>query len=171
MPSVVYKIQILEFKHIAYTKAARRKTEVQFRQAARAFVRAAVPRIPVETGMARGSFLNIGRFLRVAVPIAPTRLNQKYYATGTPIAKTPKSGAALTTFSIPGRKGKKKLEFRFNSQVFHYQIEEHTGLRSPSAPWLSLTYGMDAFNKVMRGLFAKSNYPQIANFVTKTIIR
>lgn len=49
--------------------AIKQAIELQSRIAARAFVRASVPRVPIQSGMARGSFLNLGRALGVAVPI------------------------------------------------------------------------------------------------------
>lgn len=50
-------------------KAIKQAIEVQSRLAARAFIRASVPRVPIQSGMARGSFLNLGRALNVAIPI------------------------------------------------------------------------------------------------------
>ncbi len=170
MPKSHYKVDILKFKHTKYTKNVKRITEIQFRQAARAFLRAAIPLVPVQTGMARGSFLNIAKFLNVQLVINPTKFGQKYYAGGTPIAKTKQTGASLTTFSIPGRKSKKKLEFRFNSKVFHYGLEDTLGVRSPSSPWNSMKIGMIAFNEVMSKLTKRSDYPKVADFISTTTI-
>jgi hypothetical protein len=63
----------MEAKLLKYNKKVEKKIkkimEVQMRQAIRAFIRAAVPRIPVDTGMSRGSLMHLGRLLRVRVPI------------------------------------------------------------------------------------------------------
>ena len=42
-------------------------------KAAKAFVLAAYPKVPVETGMSRGSFLKLARKLKITIPIVPKR--------------------------------------------------------------------------------------------------
>lgn len=60
-----FEIQTLDTKKI--TKTLREQIEIQSRQAARAWLRAVIARIPTYTGTARGTFKPLGRVLRVAV--------------------------------------------------------------------------------------------------------
>lgn len=171
MPRIYGTLDVLKFDNVGYTKAARKALEVQFRRAARAFVRAAIPKIPVQTGMAKGSFLNLGRYLRIAIPISPTKFNQKYYppGKGRPIPKTPESGAALST---PAQQTIKwvgnRLLFEFQSSVFHLTLEDLIGVRSPTSPWGSFAAGRTAFLQEMRNL--KDRLPSIKSYITKTTI-
>lgn len=173
-------IDTLEFDSAGYTRAMREALEVQFRQAARAFVRAAILKIPVETGMARGSFKDIGRFLNVQIPINPTR-SGKYYPPngGAPIPKTPEAGAALSTppDQIIKWDDANRIAFEFESQVFHYTLQEFfrpinsaTGqpVGSPTAPWQSMIAGRVAFRNEMRSL--RKRLPKIKSFMTRTSI-
>lgn len=158
-------IDVLKFDSKGYSAALKKAIEVQFRQAARAFIRAAVPLIPVDTGMARGSFLNIGRFLKVAVPINPLRRGQRYYPGGLP--KTPQAGANLSTpiteiFTWDGD----KLAFTFQSKVLHLTLEDHIGVRSPTAPWKAFDAGRDAFMSTLHGM----KLPKVKSYVVKTTI-
>lgn len=161
-------VDVLNFDAAGYTRAVREAIEAEFRQAARAFIRAAIPRVPVQTGMARGSFLNVGRFLRVAVPITPTRFNQRYYPPGGgSIPKTPESGAALSTRpeSMIKRQGN-RVTFTFQTGVFHYTLEDAIGVRS--GPWGSFAAGRAAFTARIRNL--RTRLPKIGAFVTRTSI-
>lgn len=171
MPRLYGTVDILTFDSKGYTATLRKGLEVQFRQAARAFIRAAIPLIPVQTGMARGSFLNIGRYLRVAVPINPTKFNQQYFPPrgGDPIPKTPESGAALSTSpdQIIRWEGD-RISFEFQSGVFHLTLEDLIGVRSPTAPWHSFITGRLAFHNELRNL--RNRLPKIKSFVTRTSI-
>lgn len=162
-------IDLLEFDSTGYTAAVNRAIEAEFRQAAREFIRAAYPLVPVQSGMARGSFLNIGRFLRVAVPIAPRRFNQRYYPPGggASIPKTPESGASLSTppNQIIRRDGNRVI-FEFNTRVFHYTLEDLIGVRS--GPWGSFAAGRAAFMTRMRNL--RNRLPNIGSYITRTTI-
>lgn len=160
-------VQTLQFDSSGYTKAMKKALEVQFRHAARAFLRAAIPRVPVQTGMARGSFLNIGRLLNVAVPIQPTLFNQFYYPGRLP--KTPATGAALSTPAENVITWKSnQIRFEFQTKVWHYTLEDYFGVRSPSAPWQSFMLGRIAFMEEMRAL--KDRLPKIKSYMTRTTI-
>lgn len=160
---------MLELDVTAYNDALAKALRAHVIKAARAFVRVAASRIPVDTGMARGSFLNIGRFLNEFVTINPKSFNKKYYGPrgGTAIPKTPESGAALTTspdqmIQISGN----RVTFQIESRVFHLTLEDEIGVRSPRAPWESFRRGREAFMEVMRQFRA----PNLKSFVTKTTI-
>lgn len=162
-------VDILELDAAAYSAAVRAAIELEFRQAARAFIRAALPLVPTDSGMARGSFLNVGQALRVAVPIQPTRTGLRYYPPGggPSIPKTPESGAALSTppdqiiSNVNGR-----VTFQFNTRVFHYTLEDVIGVRS--GPWNSFAAGQRAFVERMRNL--RRRLPHVGAYTTRTSI-
>lgn len=169
MLKVSGSVDVLDFDAAAYTKAVNEKIAAEFRQAARAFIRAALPRVPVDSGMARGSFLNVGRFLRVAVPITPRRTGLKYYPGGgkKPILKTAEAGAKLATRGedvVKVLRG--RVTFTFQTKVFHYLLEDQFGVRS--GPWGSFEAGRAAFIESVRTL--KDRLPSIKGFITKTTI-
>lgn len=156
------------------------------RQAARAYVRAAISKIPIQTGMARGSYLNIGRFLKVAIPLTGAsnyRIRNRrgksykeknfwYYppGTGRRLPKTPETGAKLTAFKlglVPKADGFAH-EFTINSKVFHLTLEDQIGVKSPTAPWHSTQAGREAWLAYMRGL--KKRMPKITDFISMTTI-
>lgn len=161
-------IDILELEVEQYTKSVRKAVEVHTRNAVRKFMRAAIPRIPVDTGMARGSFLNLGRFLRVEVPINPVSFDKKYYykpAYGSP--KNKETGASISTdpedaFYWKGG----KFWFAFNSQVFHLKLEDEIGVHS--GPWNSFRAGRIAYLIEMRKI--KQRLPNIKGFFIKTTV-
>ncbi len=62
-----------------YTKTLDKSMNVQLRQAARAWLRAVILKVPVWTGMSRGSLRPLGAFLRVAVPISPVASRKKVF--------------------------------------------------------------------------------------------
>lgn len=131
--------------------AIKQAIEVQSRIAARAFVRAAVPRVPIQSGMARGSFLNLGRALNVAIPmplpykgdVAYVEVARKrkgirphlykdgdtykkyikwyYHPNGKRYRKTPESGAVLSSVAA-GAKAEDLFAWKDNGTlVFNYQ--------------------------------------------------
>ena len=147
--------------------------ELQLRSAARAFVKAAIVKVPVDTGMARGSFLNIGRFLKIAIPIPKRRTRHKdgspilyYHRPGSKgIPKTPEAGANLSVYSFK-KLGPGKMNFEFQSKVLHYVLEDRIGIHSQR--WGSFEAGRNAFIKELRNL--KKRLPRVEAFLLKTTI-
>lgn len=170
MPRLYGTVDVLDFDAKGYSAAVRKSMEIQFRHAARAFLRAAVPHVPVQTGMARGSFLHIGRYLNVAVPINPIRFNKTYEMPGGgKIPKTPESGASLSTSPQNLIKWRdNRLVFEFESNVFHYTLEDIFGLKSPTAPWESIKKGRIAFMEELRKL--RTRLPKLGGYITRTSI-
>lgn len=134
------------FDEKRFLKTYREMAAIQTKQAARAFLRAVVQRVPVDTGQARGTLLPLGRFLRVAVPISSTNEREN---------KNPETGA----------QGDKQLLFRFPSystgeffeiepQLFYYwwnDFYSHNYPNSPNpTPWRSIEEGVEAFLLYMR---------------------
>ncbi len=168
----------------------------EYRQAARAFVREAVQHIPVDTGMARGTFLHLGRLLKVAVKINPKR-NRDILSRGrvysidyerTPPKywhrpargefKTPELGAELAIVNDqPSSAFNKaddlfkqigaKIEFKLTSKTFHLTLNDLEGSVG-TGPW-------QAFQKAEAVMFNQlstmhKRLPGIAKFVLKSRI-
>lgn len=152
------KIRTIEFKSKEFSEALREAVAVQTRQATREWLRAVVQRVPVYTGMARGSFLPLSRFLRVAVPINPVA--QRNYG-------NPESGAAMSSYRFYWRR--QTYTFTFNTEVPHYLINEiNVGLGSPPlrhpTPWHSLDAGKIAFFNYLESNL-KEKVPRILDYI------
>lgn len=121
-------------------------------EAARAFVRAAASRVPVETGMARGSFLNLGAFVNERIPIRIRRNRNN----GTKIYgheyKNPQAGADKADFKLTNR------TFTFSTDVEHFFQDRFVG-NSPKSPWGSIAAGQRAFERVMKAGLKKAPNP------------
>lgn len=179
--AISIKAKLFEFDEEAFKSARAEAVRIHIRQCARAFVRAAITKIPVQTGMAKGSFLNIGRFLKVNIPLNGksskrqryrkgrtwTEKNIWYYPpTGSRLPKTPESGANLTAFSFPAASG--KFGFIINSKVFHYTLQDEFGGRSPSSPWESMRAGREAWREEMKKI--KKRLPKITDYLLESTI-
>lgn len=143
------------------------------REAAVEFIKASVPKVPVDTGMARGSFLNMARALNrfgfgVTVDINPARIHSRkkplYYYTksGERLPKTPQQGAKLTEYAL-GIEGNKVI-FSFKSNVIHYALMDFYNVKG-NGPWGSMEAGMIAFRAKMKEL--KGGKIGLAKFLTK----
>lgn len=171
-----------EYDKKAFKDAVLKAISIHHRQAIREFIRAAVPKIPVQTGMARGSYLNIGRLLRIAVPITGrsnyrtrtrdgrtwTEFNYWYYppGKGRRLPKTPASGAALTAFKIE-QKGT-KFNFILNSRVFHLTLQDELKVRSPTSPWQSMRAGREAYVNYLKTI--NKRIPKLNDYAITTMI-
>lgn len=141
-----------------YTDALEQQCEIQIRQAAREWLRAVIPRVPVWTGTARGSLQPLGRFLRVAVPINPT-VTRKGMGPGV--------GASQGSFKFEKRQ--RRFLFKFNTEVLHFQLNEF--YKAPpefhlihETPWHALVAGEEAFNKYVKEVLPK-RIPKIKDFI------
>lgn len=143
----------------------KKSIEEQLIKAAKAFVINAYPEVPVETGMARGSFLKLAKKLNISIPIVPKRyktvmkkyetkkgtrityrmidISKKRYYMGKGKRSLPKnqySGSKLATFEL--LTNTKRIKFMFQTKVFHYNLLDEM-------QWQSFRTGLTAFNKVM----------------------
>lgn len=87
-----------------YTKYLEKEVNIQLRQAVRAWLRVLVEEgtIPVWTGTAKGVFIPLGRFLRIAVPISPTEKRKGF---------GPSVGADRSAFSFVRNGNSYSFEF------------------------------------------------------------
>lgn len=159
-------IETIRFEFQAYSKTVRLVMQRRMRVAARAFVRAAIKNVPVQSGMARGSFLNIGRLLRrISIPISPTVTGTFYYRNGVKIAKNPEAGALLSTPEEEVLTDTGDIYyFNYGTDVFHYNINEFFGGHAPTAPWLSYAAGHAAFIADMNEKLVR-HLPSIKQFL------
>lgn len=124
------------------------------RQAAAAWLRAVIVRVPIWTGFARGSLKfadgprgNLSRFLNVAVPTGPSKPYPKwYYHPGRQrIRKIPENAGRFAhyTFSTTRR----VYTFTYTTTVIHFILEEFFGV--VSGPWEAGEAGREAWAEFM----------------------
>lgn len=177
-------VDVLKFDSRGYTKAFHLSIERQMKAAARAFVRAAVLRIPVDTGMAAGSFLHLGRYLkRIGIPGSSVQgyinANRKSptgkytYSPGSPKRPIPKNeftpgkyGLTTEPAAAFQRKGNQHV-FEFKSQVFHLTLNDLFGTHG-QAPWGAFEAGRLEFLATIKKLVTK--VPKVKEHMTKTTI-
>lgn len=193
MPRINATFTLKKFESKTYTQALKKQVENKMKQAARAFVRAAVSHIPVETGMAAGSFLNIGRALKniglgdqtVLTYIRSQQTgageykskyggssNQWYYgkpgSAGHPIPKNELTASSynLTTpvDEIIKTEGN-KTSFTFQSRVFYLTLNDLFGSKG-TGPWGAFEAGQQAFLAEMKNL----EIPKVVDYITETVI-
>ena len=151
---------MFKFDAKKFSRTLRKELSTQTRQAARAFLRRTIVKIPVDTGQARGTFLPLGRFLRVAVPIGGAQ---------------PEANKSAST----GSSGEKQMLFQFSldNQGSYFEIEpqlfyfwwndffaHHYPKGQLPTPWESLEAGKDAFIDYMRNV-APSRLPKLKDFI------
>lgn len=175
-------INALKLDKNRYTKAIKSHIYSSFGRAAVKFMDAAAPAIPVDTGMARGTFLNMLALARnlgintsASIPATPQRTRKNglpltyYHHDGTKRDKIPVEGANLST------KPDKIIQFRgdkinmeFNTSVWHLDLNERFNTRVPGTPWHSFNRGREAFLRSLADL--KDNMPRIEKFIAVTTI-
>lgn len=159
------QLKKIKFNKAQYSKTLTEALEAQVRQAARAFLRAALEKVPTYTGMARGSLIPLGRFLNVSIPIELTFDKKHGHEDRTALGE--QAGRKAFNFSSGN---KTKFTFSFELKVLHYLINEGTkdaipNLRNPT-PWLSLDAGLEAFYGYLRENL-EDKVPRIKDFVVK----
>ena len=159
-----------------FTKTTDGIMEIQMRQAAREWLRAVIVKVPVWTGMSRGSLKPLGAFLRVKVPISPVASRK-----GMGIA----AGEKKSSFEFTKENG--RYIFRFEENVAHYTVNEYynanvsspevanpdkgkiggTGLNLKNpGPYGSFKAGGKAWQRYIDANLA-DKLPKVADFVTR----
>jgi len=105
-----------------YTEYLEKEVNIQLRQAVRAWLRVLVEEgtIPVWTGTAKGVFIPLGRFLRVAVPIRPIKKRKGF---------GPGIGAGRSAFEF-SRIGN-QYSFEFIHSVGYLALNELYNMKPP----------------------------------------
>ena len=145
-----------------FTDALRDLAEAQVRQAAREWLRAVIPKVPVFTGTARGTLMPLGRLIRVAVPISPKAVRPN---------RGPGVGASLTTGRYFYREGN-RFYFRFNTDVSHFIYNNLQPAPDPpfrlinETPWYATQAGNEAFNRYLaEELPKRAKLLRLRNFI------
>jgi hypothetical protein len=163
----------------AFTKTLDSQIQIQMRQGARAFARAALARIPVRTGFAAGSLGNISNPGGAAFALfnqfsrsffASSNRKPEYYRHGAvKVLKTPTAGRKFAT--PPDRiftKEGNKYFFNYRVSIIYFRINEFFSNRfTPSAPWGSFEAGQKAFLEYMQNVGIK-RLPKLDSFLVET---
>lgn len=155
-------------------------------QAAEQFIQTAAPRVPIDTGMARGSFLNLLQLLKangyghgVFIPTEP----QKVSSTGKPLMyypvrvgrhggrktaiyssrtmpKTPVTAMQLSTAlnSILTLKGEQWV-FTYETRVNHFNLNEY------ARNWHAFVLGRQAMDAYLLSTKVKDQLPNLSSYL------
>jgi len=165
MPRFFGTIQKIELVKEKLTKKVGERLEATLRNAAREFVRAVLVEIPVQTGEAAGSLIPLGRLLRVAIPITPSRFQS---------GKNPNTGAAQSSYKFDN--SFPKYRFEFEAGVIHYTLNEfglNVGPYGPDKkqpPWKTFEKGRSAFLDYLQRAKILNDPKLIADCLKKTSI-
>lgn len=140
----------------------------------------AAPNVPIDTGMARGTFLNLAHLVEQYgysiqnIPVEPQRTNKDgtplryYHVGGRKMDKTPESGRELTTQSKDILKIRgNSYEVNYQTTVVHYNILDEYGAGTQS-PWGSFSAGREQLLAHMQMLRLK--VPRLNKFVLQTTV-
>ncbi len=163
------KLIYLKLDKVKFTKTLIEKLETQNRQAARAWLRAVILKVPVWTGMAAGSLKPLGAFLRVAIPISPSSSSQAQSAMRR--GQTEAAGEALGKFEFKNEDGQ-RFVFVFSTGVIHYLQNEYYAAPPgfhliEETPWYSLRAGSIAYKQYMKENL-KNKIPKLKSFIVRS---
>ena len=161
----------MNFDVTGYKKTYDEAMKVQIRQAARAWLRAVIPKVPVYTGMARGSLVPLGRFLRVAIPI---RMNPNAVKRVRP-GYSQQAGEALGAFTF-GDNQNGVYTFSYNTQVLHFYLNDTFDTKGAGmvnliheTPWNATAAGEQAFKDYINNILP-DRLPRIIDFVISSAV-
>lgn len=149
------EFSFIRFRDKEFEKDSRGVAYSILLKAAQEFLINAAPNVPVDTGMARGSFLNLQQFLRANglpaetdIPTRPQRILKSRRALrythddGRIFPKTPGSAKKLST------KPKQILVWEGNQLVFNYSSDvRHLNINDTKRQWQSFSRGKEAFQR------------------------
>jgi hypothetical protein len=127
------RLPTIVFDQRAYMRDLDIALAALMREAARAWIRGILTKVPVWSGQSRGSLRPIGRFVNEQVPISVSRT--------APGDRTSK-GERQQSFSFTGRNGHHTMSF--TTEVPHYLLNEYYQSSLPllnPTPWHSFTVG------------------------------
>lgn len=162
----LFGIKINEGK---YTKALDKDLQILVRKAAREWLKTVITRVPVWTGMAKGSIKfasgpggNLAAYLNVSVPIDPVEHRK---------GKTPEIGGRFGRYNFTS--SRHIYRFTFRSDVIHYIHNEFFARTDNAneqivAPWQSLIFAELAYRSELRRGIA--TLPKVAKYIEKVEI-
>jgi hypothetical protein len=156
-----------------WEKRLERDIERLMRTSAAEWLRAVILRVPVWSGMARGTLKwaegngsTLAAFLRVAVPIDPVHSTPK---------KNEHSGKGSFYFQKVSRN---RYEFSFRTEAVHYQLNEFFERYDADrvkqqivAPWGSMRAGDSAWRRYVDSEIQSERFFKIVHFLTKSRTR
>lgn len=168
----------IKFDEKSFTKKFDAAAKILVRQAARAWLRTVIVKVPAWTGFAQGSIKfakgpngDLAAFLRVAFPITPNPAARnkngtpypKHYFTdkGTKILKTPENGGRFGHYNFPS--AQMRYRFRYSNEVIHFEINEFYTDVSPKSPWNSMAAASKAFQRYIKA--NAKNLPHVNSFL------
>lgn len=148
-----------------WTKAMNKEMEQLFREAMREFLIAVITKVPVYTGMSRGTLRPLGEFANnYTIPIEPNPRAPKYPG------RDADAGEALSNFEwkFEGRHN----YVRFDPGLFYYALNDFYNMKiaMPNigpTPWESFQVGREAFKEYIRE-HLKSRMPSVQHYITRT---
>jgi hypothetical protein len=168
------KLHKFIFNKGGWTKKLEEQGFVLMREAMREWVRAVIVKIPVWSGMARGSVkfakgragpgtgVFLHQFLRVTIPINPVANSWRWN-------KNPEAGGKQARWTLTFSKN--QYRFTYNNDVVHFLINEFFDGPPPSftRPWHSMEAGRTA---MINYIAANKNkmLPKIKDFTTTTTV-
>ena len=149
-------------------------------ESAAIFGQLAAPNVPIDTGMARGTFLNLLHLIEQYgysiedIPVAPRRTNKNgtpikyYHVGGSKHDKTPETAKKYSTqtnniLKVIGN----KYTFNYQTTVVHYNILDTFGTSTQST-WDSYQIGRAGFLLNMKLL--RNKMPNLQKYLTKTTV-
>lgn len=147
------QVVIFELDERGLINNIRKSVEDATYDAANQFLEAAAPNVPIRTGMARGSFLNLRQILKsksidsfVDIPTRPqmvTKSGRAYTYIHSDGGKFPKTPFTARKFST---KTKKIISWENDRVLFNYQIDVvHFNVNDVKLGWMSIQRGKEAF--------------------------
>lgn len=174
MLNITIKGNIPVLHMFRYSRAVQTQMKTEFRNCVRAFVLTAAPAVPVQSGMARGSYLNLARAVGVNLVITPRPIMGKngkpkkghgyYIHKGRRYKKTPEMGTRFTRQNVSSARMKNTMSF--STDISYYTLQEFTAANSPTSPWESFEKGRDAFFDCMQRI----KIPDLKKYIVKTRI-
>lgn len=161
------RLRKVEFDAEGYMVATRHALQESMYRAAGAFVEAAAPNVPVDTGMARGSFLNLQQMLErkgyhsdVEIPttiqrrLKSGRALRYVHSDGSVWPKGPSSAKRLSTLGSQAFNFTRgKYDFKYRTDVVHFNV--HNG-------WDSFEKGRVAFLRTLQ----QTKPARVIDFIT-----
>jgi len=191
MPFIKSTLFQFGFKREPYTAAFFKAIQLVMRNAAREFAKAVLIRVPVQTGFARGSLLNLADAIGLSASSSPESFRRKldkrrmkvynvplngkvsYYTdSGGKVPKTPENARQFST--APDKVFTQEdgvFIFNYAASILYYVINDASANPyTPSSPWLSFAAGHMAFiNYLHENLL--DDVPAISDYIEKTEIR
>lgn len=151
----------LNFNMVKFKKTLDETLKTQIRQAAREWLRAVIPKVPVWTGTARGTLSPLARILRVQNNISPVAFRRGW---------GPSVGEQFGTFSFEESGGTYSFDYEINLRYFQdnefQKAPPKYKLRNPT-PWHAFKAGDAAFKAYLNKILPQK-LPNLTDFIEVT---